>query len=81
MSKRRSSRKVAVVWALGAEREGSSAVKIFVQDGEVQCIRIDRIVQQQPDGYYAAYRSGADEPFLIAKDVRDAIGIAERAAP
>jgi hypothetical protein len=27
-----------------------------------------------PNGFYAAYRPGADEPFLIAKDLGDAIG-------
>jgi hypothetical protein len=50
-------------------------VKIFVRDEGIRCLRLDRVVQNHPGGFYAAYRSGADEPFLIAKDLDDAIGM------
>jgi hypothetical protein len=66
---------VLPVWALAAERNGTPAVKIFVHDEEVQCLRLNRIVQEHPGGYYAAYRHGADEPFLITNDLDVAFGI------
>jgi hypothetical protein len=63
------------VWGLGAEHDGKPVLKIFVRSEGVQCLRLDRIVQEHPGGYYAAYRSDADEPFLIVKDLNDAIGM------
>jgi hypothetical protein len=66
---------VLPVWALASERNGAPAVKIFVQDEEAQGLRLNRIVQEHPGGYYAAYRQCADEPFLIANDLDAALGI------
>jgi hypothetical protein len=70
----RSTWKPDQAWALGAERDGEPALKIFVRDQGVRCLRLDRVVQMYPNGFYAAYRPSADEPFLIAKDLGDAIG-------
>lgn len=68
--------RVLPVWTLACARNGVPAVKIFVQ--EVQCLRLNRVVVQQPDGYYAAYRPREVEPFLIAKDMDEAFGIVRR---
>lgn len=74
MKRPRSTWKPDAAWALGAERDGKPALKIFVRAKGVQCLQLDRVVQNHPGGFYAAYRPDEDEPFLIAKDIGDVIG-------
>lgn len=57
---------------LATTHGGRPAAMIFV-DGEFRYPKIDRVVRASRRGY-AAYRPGEHEPFLIARELWDAIG-------